>query len=85
MRTCWPTYVPFVHGEFKCEYGWPRMHKTLVARVILVGKERIRLLMHLHGINAKSKRKYVLTTDSKHRLPVAPDLVQRFFDPPQPS
>jgi hypothetical protein len=35
----------------------------------------------LHGIRARCKRKFVVTTDSKHHLPIAPDLVQRNFTP----
>ena len=41
--------------------------------------------MQRHGLRAKGKRKFVVTTDSAHRLPVAPDLVQRRFDPPAPN
>ena len=74
-----------IHAEVKQEYGWPRMHKELLARGIRVGKERVRRLMHQHGIRAKTKRKFVLTTDSKHNLPVAPDLVQRKFNPEAPN
>lgn len=74
-----------IQAEVKGEYGWPRMHKELLARGIRVGKERVRVLMQRHGIKAKTKRKYVVTTDSKHHLPVAPDLVQRWFNPPEPN
>ena len=74
-----------IHAEVKQEYGWPRMHKELVARGIRVGKERVRRLMKLHGIRAKTKRKFVVTTDSKHNLPIAPDLVQRRFKPDAPN
>ncbi len=74
-----------IQAEVKGEYGWPRMHKELLARGIRVGKERVRVLMQRHGIKAKTKRKYVVTTDSKHHLPVAPDLVQRRFNPPEPN
>ncbi len=38
-----------------------------------------------HGIRAKGKKKFVVTTDSRHHLPVAPDLVQRRFDPAAPN
>lgn len=38
--------------------------------------------MQRHGIRAKGRRKFVVTSDSAHRLPVAPDLVQRRFGPP---
>ena len=74
-----------IHAEVKQEYGWPRMHKELVARGIRVGKERVRRLMKQHGIRAKTKRKFVVTTDSKHNLPIAPDLVQRRFNPDAPN
>ena len=47
------------------------MHKELLARGIRVGKERVRVLMQRHGIKARTKKKFVVTTDSKHHLPVA--------------
>jgi transposase InsO family protein len=74
-----------IHAEVKGEYGWPRMHKELLARGIRVGKERVRRLMQQHGLRARAKRRFVITTDSRHALPVAPDLVQRNFSPPAPD
>jgi putative transposase len=61
------------------------MHKELLVRDAKAGKERVRLLMQQHGIRAKGKKKFVVTTDSVHRLPVAPDLVQRRFEPAAPN
>ena len=78
-------HIRAIHAEVKGEYGWPRMHKELVARGIRVGKDRVRKLMQQHGIKAKTKRKFVVTTDSRHSLPVAPDLVQRRFNPEAPD
>jgi transposase InsO family protein len=74
-----------IHAEVKGEYGWPKMWKELVARGHRVGKERVRRLMQLHGIRARCKRKFVVTTDSKHHLPIAPDLVKRNFTPTAPN
>ena len=48
------------------------MWKELVARGIRVGKERVRKLMQRHGIKARGKRIFVVTTDSKHNLPRYP-------------
>ena len=79
------THIRAIHAEVKGEYGWPKMWKELVARGHRVGKERVRRLMQLHGIRARCKRKFVVTTDSKHRLPIAPDLVQRNFTPTAPN
>jgi putative transposase len=78
-------HIRAIHAEVKGEYGWPRMHKELLARGIRVGKDRVRKLMQQHRIRAKTKRKFVVTTDSKHSLPEAPDLVQRRFNPQEPN
>ena len=61
------------------------MHKELLARGIRVGEERVRKLMQQHGIRASTRRKFVATTDSGHKLPVPPDLVQRRFNPEAPN
>ena len=78
-------HIKAIHGEFKQEYGWPKMWKELVARGIRVGKERVRKMMQLHGIKARGKRKFVVTTDSKHDLPIAPNLMERNFTPQAPN
>lgn len=36
--------------------------------------------MKANGIRAKQKRKFVVTTDSKHDLPVAENVLDRQFD-----
>jgi len=72
-------HVRAIHAEVRQEYGWPRMTKELCARGHRVGKERVRRLMQQHGIKARGRRKFVVTTDSKHNLPIAPDLLQRDF------
>ena len=78
-------YIKAIHAEVKQEYGWPRMWKELVARGFRVGKERVTKLMRLHGIKARGKRKFVNTTDSKHDLPIAPNLLDRRFTAPAPN
>jgi len=78
-------HIRAIHEQLRGEYGWPRMHRELLARGLRAGKERVRRLMQRHGIRAKGKRKFVVTTDSAHRLPVAPDLVQRRFTPSAPN
>ena len=59
-------HVRAIHAEVRQEYGWPRMTKELCARGHRVGKERVRRLMQQHGIKARGRRKFVVTTDSKH-------------------
>ena len=78
-------HIRIIHAEVKHEYGWPRMWRELKARGFRVGKERVRHLMRQHGVRAKAKRRFKLTTDSNHRYPVAANLVARNFSPAAPN
>jgi putative transposase len=79
-------HIKAIHAQTKGEYGWPRVWKQLLADGVRVGKDRVQRLMKLHGIQARGKRRYVVTTtDSKHNLPVAPDLLKRNFQPERPD
>lgn len=78
-------HIKAIHAQVKGEYGWPRIWKQLLANGTRVGKERVRKLMALHGIKAKTKRKFKATTNSAHRLPVVPNLIERDFSPAMPN
>jgi putative transposase len=78
-------HIKAVHAGSKGEYGWPRVWKDLLSKGVRVGKDRIQQLMKLHGIKARGKRRYVVTTDSKHDLPIAPNVLNRDFHPAQPN
>ena len=75
----------FFHGEVEGEGGGPRVWKELLARGIRVGKDRVQRLMKAHGIKARGKRKFVVTTDSKHSLPVTANLLARDLTPSGPD
>ena len=74
-----------IHQEFKGAYGSPRMARELRLRGFPAGKERVERLMQENGIKAKHKRRFKVTTDSKHNLPVAPNLLDRNFTPDAPN
>lgn len=74
-----------IHAEVKGSYGSPRMLKELRARGYPAGKDRVERLMTENGIRAKHKRRYKVTTDSKHNLPIAPNLLERDFSPQAPN
>ena len=78
-------HIKAAHAGSKGEYGWPWIWKELLAKGVRVGKDRIQKLMKLHGIKARGKRRYVVTTDSKHNLPIAANLLDRNFQPEQPD
>ena len=61
------------------------MWKALQANGMKVSKERVRQTMQQNGIQARGKRKFVVTIDSKHNLPIAPNLLQRNFTATAPN
>jgi putative transposase len=74
-----------VHAESKQAYGSPRITEELKGRGIPVSRDRVRRLMQAYGIRARHKRRYKATTDSKHTLPVAPNLLSRQFETVAPD
>ena len=42
-------------------------------------------MMRENGIHARHKRRYKVTTDSKHNLPIAQNLLDRNFNPAAPN
>ena len=80
--------IPLVRHLFResdCTYGTRRMAKALHAHNIRCGRSRARTLMKLARISVKRKKKFRVTTDSKHNLPVAPNLLNRKFDVAAPN
>lgn len=61
------------------------MWKALQAKSIKVSKERVHKPIKAYGIQARGKRKFVVTTDSKHYLPISPNLPQRNFTTTVPN
>jgi putative transposase len=74
-----------IHAELKGAYGSPRIMKALRDRGFPASKERVERLMRENGIRARHKRRFKATTDSKHSLPVAPNLLERDFTPAAPN
>jgi putative transposase len=75
-----------VHRDANGRYGSPRVHVELKAQGRGVSRGRIERLMRRHGIRAIMARPYrVRTTDSRHDLPIAPNLLDRNFVAPAPN
>lgn len=79
------TLIQVIHAEFKGSYGSPRMVRELRARGYPAGEERVARLMRENGIKARHKRCFKVTTDSRHNLPIAPNLLARNFTPTAPN
>jgi len=74
-----------IHQEVRQAYGARRIHAELRGRGYRIGLPRIERLMRENGIRARHKRRYKATTDSKHRLPVADNVLDRQFVPNAPN
>ncbi len=66
-------------------YGSPRITKDLRADGDMYGENRIARLMRENGIMAKTVRKFKTTTNSKHNLPVAENLLKQDFTAEAPN
>jgi putative transposase len=77
--------IQSIHAELKGIYGSPRMVRELRDRGFPASKERVERLMREKDIRARHKRRYKVTTDSKHNLPIAPNLLDRNFNPAAPN
>lgn len=74
-----------VHGDVKQRYGSPRMTAELNARGHECSENTVARLMRRQGIRAKTPKRFVRTTDSNHRLPVAENILARDFAPAGPN
>src|ERR1700757_3090248 len=73
-------HIRRVHSDTHGRYGSPRIHVELRAQGRGVSRGRIERLMRRHGIRAIMARpRRVRTTDSRHDLPIAPNLLDRNF------
>jgi transposase InsO family protein len=77
--------IRVIHERSQRRYGSPRVHEELGANDMRVGRKRVARLMKEDGISARTKRRFVKTTDSKHDFPIAPNLLQRNFTADAPN
>lgn len=79
------TLVRQIFAASRARYGAPRVHQELAKNGVRVSRKRVARLMREAGLRAKSARKYKATTDSKHALRVAPNLLERRFTVARPD
>ena len=77
--------IKVIHGKKRKIYGSPRIHKELNEKGVKCSRNRVARIMKQEGIRAIVPRKYKATTDSKHSLPVAPNLLKQGFDIKEPN
>jgi putative transposase len=73
------------HKRTRQTYGGERLQQDLVGHGIQVGICRIKRIRRKLGIRCKQKRKFKATTDSKHTLPIAENLLDEQFTVTAPN
>jgi transposase len=75
-----------VHQDSGGRYGSPRVHAVVRSQGRNIGRGRIERLMRRHGIRAiMAPPRRARTTDSRHALPIAPNLLARDFTAAAPN
>ena len=74
------------HERSRKIYGYRKVHEDLVREEkIACCKETVRKVMRQESLFSCVKRKFVCTTDSKHSLPVAENILDRDFEATAPD
>jgi len=68
-----------IHAASRGTYGSPRVRAQLLRDRVAVGKHRVARLMRAAQLAGRVRRRFVVTTDSRHSLPVAPNTLNRAF------
>ena len=74
-----------IFDQSRASYGSRRMVKQLQAEGRQIGRYKVRRIMRQLGLKAKTPKRFKLTTDSKHSLPVASNILDRKFDVQVPN
>ena len=77
--------IEAIHQESRKTYGSPRVHAELKSRGETCCLNTVARYMRENDIAAKTKRKFKQTTDSKHKLPIAENLLNRQFTQSEPN
>jgi len=78
-------HIAAIHERSRGLYGAPRVHAELRAAGFSVSRKRVARLMGELGLESRRKRRFKATTDSKHSLPVAENVLDRGFEVEAPN
>ena len=73
--------IKHVYTDSHSSYGSPRITKELQSMGIVVSKATVARVMSKNNIYSKVKKRFKVTTDSKHEHKVSPNVLDRNFIP----
>lgn len=79
------TKIKALFDDEKSRAGAKRITKRLRQEGTSVSRHRVARIMRLHKWRAKAARRFKATTNSNHKLPVAPNLLQQNFSASKPN
>ncbi len=77
--------IKHIHDKSMGTYGSPRITASLKKQGIVCSENRVAARMRRNTIRAKTKKRFKVTTHSKHKHPVAPNLLNQDFKAYKPN
>lgn len=77
--------IRLIHAESNNIYGSPKIHDALKCQGETCGVTRVAGIMKKAGIKSRTKKKCKTTTNSHHKYPVAPNLLNQNFKASSPN
>lgn len=79
------THIEAIHRESREAYGTVKTWRELRAQGVPCGRNRVGRLRQHAGIETKRKRRFRVTTQSRHSFPIAENVLARRFVVDQPN
>ncbi len=77
--------IKTIYTKSKRRYGSPRIYRKLREEGTRCSQKRVARLMREHNLRARRRRRFKMTTNSKHALPVARNVLDRRFEVKMPN
>jgi putative transposase len=78
-------HIQQIHKDSDQTYGSPRIQAELIVQGFPLSRQRVVRLMKRLNIKARHKRRFKVTTDSQHALPIADNILDRKFTATEPD
>ena len=77
--------IKAIQDKSRYSYGTPRVTKELKENKLDTNHKKVARLLRENGLNHRMKKKFKITTDSKHKFQIAPNILNRDFKASAPN